>query len=113
MQDFRNLKVWQSSRDLTCQVFQVSEHLPDQQIHTQLRNCCVLILANIVRACSQTESAHFVTISLDSLNLLEHRLDLAHHHHWISESEFAALSCKANEISKLLKRLFHVFPTDA
>ncbi len=77
MQDFRNLRVWQTARRLTRIVYEVTADLPQAEefgIRSQLRRASVSVCSNIAEGCGRSgdrELRHFLTVAMGSACELE------------------------------------------
>ena len=64
MQDFRNLRVWQTARRLTRIVYEVTADFPQAEefgIRSQLRRASVSVCSNIAEGCG-----YFLTVAMGS-----------------------------------------------
>src|SRR5882724_7541397 len=83
MKDFRNLKVWRKSYDLTLMVYRATRSFPkDEQfaLTSQIRRAASSIPANIAEGCCRNgdaEFARFLYIAMGSASELECHLLLA------------------------------------
>jgi four helix bundle protein len=83
MQDFRKLKVWEKSHNLTLEIYKSTESFPGSEIYgltSQTRRSCSSIPANISEGCgrkSAAEFARFLQIAMGSASELEYHLLLA------------------------------------
>jgi four helix bundle protein len=77
MQDFRNLRVWQTARRLTRIVYEVTADVPQAEefgIRSQLRRASVSVCSNIAEECGRSgdrELRHFLTVAMGSACELE------------------------------------------
>lgn len=83
MQDFKQLKVWQRSHQLTLEVYQATQSFPKEEMYgltSQVRRAAASVPANIAEGCgreTETELARFLDIAGGSANELEYHLLLA------------------------------------
>ncbi len=84
MQDFRNLKIWQKSHQLTLGVYRATAAFPKEELYgltSQMRRSCASIPANIAEGCGRDSDGEFVRylhIGMGSASELEYHLLLAH-----------------------------------
>jgi four helix bundle protein len=80
--NFRELKIWKDSMNLTKNVYALTPQLPDEEkfgLKSQLNRCTVSIPSNIAEGSGRTsnkEFNHFLNISLSSSYELETQLIL-------------------------------------
>ena len=108
MQNYKDLKVWEKSHQLTLKVYQLTLSFPKEELYgltSQLRRAASSIPANIAEGCgknSQNEFAHFLHISLGSANETEYFLILAKDLQCLDQSNFEQLFDNINEIKAML-----------
>ena len=84
MQNFRDLKVWQKSHQLTLKVYGLTKVFPKDELFgltSQIRRASASIPANIAEGCgrgTKGELAQFLTVAAGSTNELDYHLLLAH-----------------------------------
>lgn len=62
MQDFRNLKVWESAHALTLAIYKTTQTFPKQEqygLTSQIQRAAVSIPANIAEGCAKATDADF------------------------------------------------------
>jgi four helix bundle protein len=62
MQDFKNLKVWQKSHELTLEIYKVTASFPKEELFgltSQIRRASSSISANIAEGCGRQSDADF------------------------------------------------------
>jgi four helix bundle protein len=79
MQDFRKLKVWNKSHQLTMALFKISKTFPPEHrfMINQVRHSAVSISANLAEGCGRGNDAdfkRFVQIAMGSASELEYHL---------------------------------------
>lgn len=78
MQDYKKLKVWESSHNLTKRLYEVTSCFPKEELYgltSQVRRAGSSIPTNITEGCgrnSPSDFAHFLQISLGSTFELEY-----------------------------------------
>ena len=91
MQDFRKLKVWLKSHELTLSVYKATTDFPKHESYgltTQIRRSCASIPANIAEGCGRGGSAEFgrfLHIAMGSASELEYHILLGHDLNYLSE----------------------------
>ena len=112
MKDFRDLKVWERSHNLTLNIYKITSRFPREEIYgltSQMRRSCASIPTNISEGCGRsrdTELARFLEISIGSSSELEYLLLLSHALKLIDDSNFKSLLGETIEIKKMLISLF-------
>lgn len=108
MQDFKQLKVWEKSHQLTLAVYDVSERFPRREIFgltSQIRRAASSIPANIAEGCgkrSSLELARYLDIALGSSNELEYHFILARDLHYLPQEHFNTLTVQLVEVRRML-----------
>jgi len=78
LKDFRKLKVWEKSHDLTLAVYKATAAFPRKELYgltSQIRRACASIPANIAEGCGRggdPELARFLQIAMGSASELEY-----------------------------------------
>jgi len=118
MKDFKELKVWQKSHQLTLDIYKETIPFPREEIYgltRQLRNAASSIPANIAEGCgrgSEAELARFFQIALGSASELEYPLLLARDLGLISEERFEILSKEVIQVKRMLTAFIKKLRTD-
>jgi len=108
MQNFKELKVWEKSHQITLSIYKASAKFPKEEIYSltnQLRRAASSIPANIAEGCgknTQADLANFLNISLGSANETEYFLILSKDLDYLSKDEFTILSNGINEVKAML-----------
>jgi len=111
VRDFRNLKVWQKSHELTLVVYRLSSRFPREEFYgltSQLRRACASISANVTEGCGRSgdaELARFCSIALGSASELEYHLTLAKDLGLLHSDEHADLTTRTIEVKRMLAGL--------
>ena len=111
MQNFKDLKVWEKSHQLTLSIYKTSAKFPKEEVYSltnQLRRASASIPANIAEGCgknSQADLAKFLNISLGSANETEYFLILSRDLDYLTEEQFTVLSNSINEVKAMLINL--------
>jgi four helix bundle protein len=98
MHNFRNLKIWEESIDLTEQIYILTSNFPDAEkygLTSQMRRCSISIPSNIAEGSSRSspkEFQHFLSISLGSAFELFTQLELANRLGMINDEQKNKLS---------------------
>ncbi len=107
MHNFKELKVWQISRQLVKDVYELTTQFPSEEKYgliSQIRRCVVSIPTNISEGCGRNtdkDFAHFLNISLGSAYELETLLMLSLDLKLISEEQLEPIQFKISEIQKM------------
>ena len=108
MQNFKELKIWEKSHQLTLSIYRASAKFPKEEIYSltnQLRRAALSIPANTAEGCgknSQADLANFLNISLGSANETEYFLILSKDLDYLTEEQFSLLSNSINEVKAML-----------
>jgi four helix bundle protein len=108
MKDFKELKVWEKSHQLTLQVYQVTAKFPQDEIYglrSQIRRACASIPTNIAEGCGRQSDAdfgRFLSIAMGSASELEYLLFLSKDLNLINESDYKILNEQLIEIKRML-----------
>jgi len=110
LRDFRELKVWQKSHQLTLKVYKVTAMFPKEEVYgltSQIRRSCSSIGANIAEGCGRNgkaEFARFLQIALGSASELEYHLLLSHDLSLLQTTCYERLSNEVTEIKRMLTK---------
>ena len=94
MRDFRELKIWQKSHDLTLHLYALTKTFPDDErygLSSQIRRVSAFIPANIAEGCGTAAEAAFtryLQIAISSASELQYHLILAHDLTYIDQKAF-------------------------
>jgi four helix bundle protein len=108
MQNYKDLKVWKVSHELTLSIYRESYSFPKEELYglvSQLRRAASSIPANIAEGCGKKSSldfANFLNISLGSANETEYFILLSKDLNYISEEQFNYLTDIINQIKAML-----------
>jgi four helix bundle protein len=111
MQDFRKLKVWRRSHQLTVQVYRATAAFPKEEIYglrSQIRRCCASMPANVTEGCGRgtnAELAHFLQTAMGSASELEYFLLLVHDLKLLPSATYESLEKELLEIKRMLNAL--------
>lgn len=106
MQNFKEIKVWQKSHQLTLQIYKVTEEFPRSELYglvSQMRRAAASVPTNIAEGCVQktdAQYARYLQISLGSANELDYHLvqDL----HYITLEKYNSVHEELDQIKKML-----------
>ncbi|MDP4011340.1 MAG: four helix bundle protein [Candidatus Roizmanbacteria bacterium] len=108
IRDFRDIKVWQKSHNLTLQIYKITKQFPKEEIYSltsQMRRAASSVTANIVEGFSrrsQKDQLHFYNISDASLAELRYHVLLSFDLGYIDKEHFQNLQSVINEVGKML-----------
>ena len=108
MRNFRDLKVWEKSHQLTLLVYEVSKTFPKAEVYgltAQIRRASASIPTNIAEGCGRSTAAdfaRFLQIAMGSASELEYQLLLAYDLDFLGPSEYESLTHKTVEVKKML-----------
>lgn len=107
MHNFKELKVWQLSRQLVKNIYELTSDFPSSEKYglvSQLRRCTISIPTNIAEGAGRStdkDFSHFLNISLGSAYELETLLILCFDVGLIKSDQLESLSLKISEIQKM------------
>jgi four helix bundle protein len=107
MHNFKQLKVWQISRKLVKEAYEITSTFASAEKYgliSQIRRCSVSIPTNIAEGAGRNtdkDFSHFLNISLGSAYELETLLILSLDVNFISSEQLDNLTIKVSEIQKM------------
>jgi four helix bundle protein len=113
MKDFRQLKVWEKSHQLTLALYQVTASFPRDEtfgLITQIRRAASSIPSNLAEGCGRdgdVELARFCRIARGSASELEYHLLLPRDLKIIQSVDYERLAEQTTEIKRMLTALVH------
>ena len=111
---FKNLIVYQKSKELVKQVYALLKQFPDDErfaLCGQMRRAAISVPSNIVEGMarlSTKDQSHFLNIAYGSLMELYAQLDIAHDLGYLSEKKFIKLETQIDEIDKMIVSLTYI-----
>ena len=106
--DFRQLKVWQKSHQLTLNLYQITASFPRAETYgltAQIRRAAVSIPSNLAEGCGRSgdaELARFCNIARGSASELEYQLLLARDLKLIQSDDYELLLQQTIAIKRML-----------
>jgi four helix bundle protein len=113
VQDFRNLKVWEKSHQLTLSVYRDTQRFPKEELYgltSQMRRACASIPANIAEGCGRggdPEFRRFLQIAMGSASELDYQLLLARDLGLLPVANHERLTAGVIEVKRMLASLIH------
>ena len=111
MKDFKDLKVWKRSHDLTLSVYKATATFPREELYgltSQIRRASASIPTNIAEGCGRNtdnELARFLEIAMGSASELEYLLRLSNDLNFLDKAKSDELDTAVIEIKKMLASL--------
>ena len=111
MANYRNLMVWQNSRKLVKQIYDLTGKFPSEEkfgLANQIQRAAVSIPSNIAEGYgrnSDKEMIRFLSIAKGSLYEVETQLYIAIDLNYLSEKETQPVMEQCNEIGKMITGL--------
>lgn len=111
---FKNLIVYQKSKELVKQVYALLKQFPDDErfaLCGQMRRAAISVPSNIVEGMARLSSkdqTHFLNIAYGSLMELYAQLDIALDLGYLSENEFIKIETHIDEIDKMIVSLTYI-----
>src|SRR5437764_6011008 len=118
VQNFKTLKVWEKSHELTLAVYKATANFPKDEVYgltSQIRRACASIPANIAEGCGRkgdAEFGRFLQIAMGSACELEYHLLLAHDLSFITSAHYERLSEDVTEVKRMLTSLLQKLNAD-
>jgi four helix bundle protein len=117
MKDFRSLKVWQKSHELSLSVYKITLLFPREETYgliSQLRRAASSVPANIAEGCGcngNREFARFLEIALRSASETEYYLLLAQDLKYLGIKTYEELNNQVTEVKRMLTRFIQKLDT--
>lgn len=114
MARFKNLIVYQKSKDLVMQVYALLKQFPDEErfaLCGQIRRAAISIPSNIAEGMgrmAEKEQGHFINIAYGSLMELYAQIDIAHDLGYINQNEYNKIEICIDEIDKMIVSLSYI-----
>src|SRR5882724_1773691 len=111
MKDFRNLKVWQKSYELTLMVYRATRSFPKEEqfaLTSQIRRAASSVPANIAEGCCRNgdaEFARFLYIAMGSASELQCHLLLGRDLGFMPAAASQSLESNVSEVKRMLSSL--------
>ncbi len=119
MQDFRNLKVWEKSHQLTLNIYKATTAFPKEELYgivSQIRRSSASIPMNIAEGCgrgSDHDFSRFLQIAMGSACELEYQLLLARDLNYLQMSSYDIFVHEVTEIKQMLVSLMRKLKADS
>lgn len=111
MNQFKNLKVWQTSMEIAEAIYSITRDFPNEErfaLQLQIRRCAVSIASNIAEGAgreSQKEFKQFLSIAMGSSYELETQLLLAVRFEFILQEKADSILVRIDEVQRMLTGL--------
>ncbi len=111
MQDYRKLRVWKKSYELTLAVYEVTRKFPREELYgltSQVRRSAISISANIAEGAGRSgngDFSRFLYIAMGSACELECELSLSCDLHMLTSDEHQRLAARVSEVKSMLGAL--------
>jgi four helix bundle protein len=108
MKNFRELKVWQKSHELTLSIYKVTGRFPKEEMYgltSQLRRASSSVPANIAEGCGRkgdAELSRFMQIAMGSASEVEYHLLLAKDLGFMDGKQHLKLENETIEVKRML-----------
>ncbi|HSY92761.1 MAG TPA: four helix bundle protein [Candidatus Binatus sp.] len=118
MKDFRDLKVWEKSHELTLEIYRVTAAFPKPELYgltSQIRRCSAFIGANIAEGCGKrgnNEFQRYLQIASGSASELDYHLLLSKDLGFLSDIDYRKLARSLTEVRKMLTSLLQKVDAD-
>jgi four helix bundle protein len=111
VKDFRNLRVWSKSHQLTLDLYVLTSNFPKHELYgltSQIRRCSASIGANLAEGCGKrgnNEFQRYLQIASGSASELDYHLLLSHDLGFLTEENYHKLTLQLTELRKMLSAL--------
>jgi len=108
VQDYRKLKVWERSHQLTLAIYRVTSRFPKDELYgltSQIRRACASIPANITEGCGRSGNAEltrFLHIVMGSASEVDYHLLLARDLNFVNSGTYEQLANELSEVRRML-----------
>jgi len=107
----QNLKVWQSTRKLTKEIYKITKDFPENEqfgLSSQIRRATISIMSNIAEGydrASKKEFIQFLTIARGSVTEVQTQLVISNDVGYIDDSDYKRMFNQTIEIHKMINGL--------
>lgn len=114
MHNFKELKVWQESMELSKIIHTVTRNFPTEErfnLTSQIARCSISIPSNIAEGCGRATDKDFIrflAISRASTFELETQLILAYTFNYLSTNDYTNILDKLTQIQRMLNGLVQI-----
>jgi four helix bundle protein len=111
MHNFKELKIWQRSRELVKKIYQLTAKFPKSEqfgLVSQINRSAVSVLSNIAEGSgrsSKQDFSRFLDIAMGSAFELESQLIISIDLGYASKDQIAEIAKELNEIQKMIREL--------
>lgn len=118
MRDFRTLKIWQDSHQLTLDIYKVTKTFPREELFaltSQMRRASASIPTNIAEGCGRgtnKDFARFLQIAIGSAYELDYHLILANDLSYLGSHTYKSLNEKVIKLKKQTTALIQKVQTE-
>lgn len=111
MQDFRNLKVWQTAHRMTLTAYGITRTFPKDELFgliSQTRRACASIGANIAEGCGRKtdgDMAYFLQAAMGSASEVQYHFLLAYDLQMMGREDYLRLNGQGIEVKRMLAAL--------
>ena len=111
MRDFRQLKVWEESHQLTLEIYRITKNFPKDELFAltnQMRRATVSIPSNIAEGCgrgSNKEYAQFLQFAMGSASELDYQFLLSKDLGYIDLETYRKVNDKVDKVKRQLAML--------
>lgn len=108
MHNFKELKIWQKSRELTKEIYVITQNFPKEEKYdlvSQIRRSAISIPSNIAEGSgreSKKEFVRFLNIAISSAFELETQIIISNDLGYILDQVYELLIKEINEIQKMI-----------
>lgn len=111
IQSFKDLVVWQKTKEFTVFIYKVSDGFPKDELYgltSQIRRAAISVSSNIAegfKRSSKKEKVQFYQVALASLAETESQIEIAKSLGFINEIDYEAILDFINHINRMLEKL--------
>ena len=106
--NFKELKIWQRSKELVKSIYSITKDMPNDEnfgLIYQMRKSVISIPSNIAEGCcrgTNKQLAHFLDIAQGSAFELETRIIILFELNMIDENNYKLLSSELSELQRMI-----------
>jgi four helix bundle protein len=118
MKDFRDLRVWEKTHELTLDIYRTTATFPRSELYglvSQIRRCSASIGANIAEGCGRrgnNECQRYLQIASGSASELDYHLLLSKDLGFLRDGEYRELVRNLTGVRKMLTSLLQKVDAD-
>ncbi len=108
MHNYKELKIWQRSKDLSIRIYRLTSTFPEKEkfgLSNQMRRCSISVPSNIAEGSARNSNRqleHFLNIALGSLAELDTQVIISQELKYTQSKELNLIIKEINELQKMI-----------